>query len=176
MGNDDHLRKQLEAARRGDRESVAELDALVRGIARRLVDSRTESILRGVEWQDVAQEALVRLVHGEAEYAGTGSARGYVYRTVKTALLQTIRGVKRRTARNEAYSESVEVPEDDRLVAKRASEEILAAMSDECRELVERALLFGVSFAELAKEAGMAESSIRSRLSRCLRRAREREL
>ena len=49
---------------------------------------------------------------------------------------------------------------------------ILAALDPPCREIIQRALLQDEPYADLARELGLAESSVRARLSRCLQKAR----
>lgn len=129
------------------------------------------------DWEDVAQDAVLRLLSTSSGYRGDGSARGYVYATVKTSLLQSIRSTRRREGR-EARFAADDVSEARETAgafdARRLADEILAGVDGACRQLLERVFFHGVSYSSLARETGHAESSVRAQLSRCLRRARER--
>ena len=52
-------------------------------------------------------------------------------------------------------------------------EKILSRMDEGCRRLLERVFLEGASYTELAGELEIVESSVRAKLARCVRRARE---
>jgi RNA polymerase sigma factor (sigma-70 family) len=184
MEHETRLRAWLEEARRGDEGATAEIRRVVAQIAHQVVRGRTGALGGGIAWEDVAQEALLRLVRGTATYRGTGSVRGYIYTAVKSSLLQAIRTQRRRERRDASYSaesslqeasprgEGAAGPVD--LETRRRAEEILAALDPECRDLIEQVFFLGTSYARLAEERGLAESSVRARLSRCLGRARER--
>lgn len=184
MENETRLRVWLEDARAGDAAAAEEVGRVVAQIAQQIAHRRAGALAGGIEWEDVAQEALLRLLRGSAAYRGTGSVRGYVYATVKTSLLQLLRTHRRRALREDRYAEDW-IPADaatttDRqegwpsLETRRLAEEVLGSLESDCRELVGRVFFHGVSYARLAEEFGQAESTIRARLSRCLQRARER--
>lgn len=182
MDDETRLRGWLEGARRGQASDAAELAAIVRVLAERIARSGRGPALDGVDWEDVAQEATLRLLSTSATYRGSGSVQGYVYTTVKTCLLQGLRGHRRRRRRERESARAAPSSEGNANAADAASrhegrrelEEVLGALGPECRTLVEQVFFLGTSYARLAAEAGQAESSIRAKLSRCLRRVRER--
>ena len=185
MDNEARLCRCLEMAREGDDRATAEIGRVVELIAQQMARGRAGALAGGIEWEDVAQEALLRLLGSSSFYRGTGSVRGYIHATVKTSLLQTLRSRRRREKREASYSAEsfppTAAPSSEGMAGgrvdletRRLAEEILTALDPECRELVQRIFLHGASYARLAQERGHAESSVRARLSRCLRRARER--
>jgi DNA-directed RNA polymerase specialized sigma24 family protein len=50
---------------------------------------------------------------------------------------------------------------------------ILERLQEECRELLTRVFLHEVPYPQLANDLDLAESSVRAKVSRCVRRARE---
>ena len=49
---------------------------------------------------------------------------------------------------------------------------MLDRLDDGCRQLIDNVFFHGVAYARLAREENLAESSIRARVSRCLRTLR----
>ena len=49
----------------------------------------------------------------------------------------------------------------------------LSRLDDGCRELLARTFLEDIPYSQLATDMGLAESSVRAKVSRCLGRARE---
>lgn len=182
MDDETRLRGWLDGARRGETVASAELAAAVRTLAARIARGGRGPAFDLVDWEDVAQEAILRLLSTSATYRASGSVRGYVYTTVKTSLLQGLRGARRRQRREQESARGSSITAgntefgsgDRRTEARRELEEILTTLGPECRALVEQVYLLGIPYARLAAEAGQAESSVRAKLSRCLRRARER--
>jgi RNA polymerase sigma-70 factor (ECF subfamily) len=177
LSDDRQIAAWIEGARRGEAPATQALGEYVHALAREVCRPHSAS-LGGAEWEDVAQEAAIRVFSsGMRRYEGTGSARGYLYSIIKSSLLQTIRGVRRRRAR-EAASEVSSAPPALHGGPHRKSSSLdvaalLARLEEECRSLIERVFFEGVAYARLSQESGLAESSIRARLSRCLRRLRE---
>ena len=178
MDTDARLREWLEAARTGEEWATAELHRVVEHVAHQVARGRSGALAGGIEWEDVAQEALLRLIGGTAVHRGKGSVRGYVYVTVKTSLLQALRSRRRRERREATFSaestlNTVSSPADGdagRWIdpdTRRLAEEVLASLGSDCRELVERVFFHGVSYARLAEGSGQAESSVRSHLTPC---------
>lgn len=160
------------AARRGDAAAQAELAEIVHTFARAICRGGGPAGAVAVDWQDVAQEALHKLFHGGLDaYRGAGSERSYLYSVVKTTVIQISRGARRRQAREIAAGAPDPKPDvhpGDRLDVQR----ILSQLPDDCRSLIERAFFDGETYEELARELGLAESSVRAKLSRCIGRAR----
>jgi RNA polymerase sigma factor (sigma-70 family) len=173
VSDDARISAWIERARRGDEESTTALGQYVHDLARQVCRSGSGAALGGADWEDVAQEAAVRVFSSGLErYQGTGSARGYLYSIVKASLLQTIRSARRRRAREES-AEIPPVPSASPSLDPHEVAGLLDRLEDECRTLLEQVFFEGVAYGRLAEESGLAESSIRARVSRCLRRLRE---
>jgi DNA-directed RNA polymerase specialized sigma24 family protein len=166
------MRTQFEKARGGDPDAQAEIVAVIRSFAR--------AVCRGggpggtaCDWEDVAQEASRRFFAGGLErFRKAGSERSYLYAIVRTTVLELARRDARRQAR-EANSalDGVGVVHDPTPVFDARA--ILRRLAEDCATLLERVFLQGTPYATLAGELNMLESSVRVRVSRCLRQARE---
>jgi RNA polymerase sigma factor (sigma-70 family) len=162
----------FDSARAGDRAAQAEVHRRIRSFARAVV--RGGSAATGeVDWEDVAQEASGKLfATGLLHYRGRGSEDSYLYSIVKTTAITLARGSARRRARERDFVRTLATSavNPGPLLDVKA---ILLQLTDECRSLVARVFLGGASYPELAREAGIVESSVRAKLSRCIRKARE---
>jgi DNA-directed RNA polymerase specialized sigma24 family protein len=160
-------------ARAGDPAAHAELTRIVRGLARTICRGGGPAGAREIDWEDVAQESLRKLfATGLERYRGTGSETSYLFTLVKCTVIEMSRSARRRQRRHE-LSLTGDATTHPNPGAGIDVEWILGRLSGECRELIERAFLHGQSYSSLAHEMGMAESSVRAKLSRCIRRARE---
>lgn len=166
----------IEGARRGEPSAVREIATLIRGFARYLSGTDLRSAgASEIDWEDVAQEASRKFfAAGIHQYRG-GNERSYVYTVVKSTWIQLVRSALRRRGREKqvAADALTEAPRPPEAVMKATVERILARLDGSCRELLERAFLDGVTYPELSAAMGLAESSVRSKVSRCIRRARE---
>jgi RNA polymerase sigma factor (sigma-70 family) len=167
------MEKLFEAAAAGQAEAVAEVHRLLRGFARHVCRGGGPHGEAALDWEDVAQEAARRLLGvGLAQYAGAGSERSYMYSLVKTTVIQMSRAAARRQRREEDAVANGPVPVAADPGSHMEVRRILAALDPPCREIIRRALLQDEPYADLARELGLAESSVRARLSRCLQKAR----
>jgi len=163
----------FERARDGEAAATAEIQRLARAFARRTCGSTT---LRGhpdLDWEDVAQEALCRLLGAAPrQFRGSGSESSYIYTVVKCTVIQMARSADRRQRRENvvAAHASPETPTPERRLDVL---KILNELDASCRALIERVLFRDEPFSILAKELELTESSVRSRMHRCLNRARE---
>jgi RNA polymerase sigma factor (sigma-70 family) len=160
----------VEASRRGEEWAQEEIMRLIRSFARYVC--RSAGAGPEPEWEDVAQEAARRFfTSGLAHFRTGGPERSYIYTIVKAARIQIYRSMSRRSRRESAVAREDTTPPaaETRTLLFR----VLARIPDTCRELLERVFFDGASHADLAQELGLAESSVRSRLTRCLQRARE---
>jgi RNA polymerase sigma factor (sigma-70 family) len=171
LSTDSPPRGLFEAARRGDAAAHEELSRLARAFARQICRGGGPSGVTDMDWEDVAQESLRKvLATGLERYRGTGGESSYMYSVVKTTVIQMSRTARRRQQREQkAASDAIVAPNPGHRVDVL---ELLGLLSEECRELIERAFLYGEPYPALARDLGLAESSVRSRLSRCLGRAR----
>jgi RNA polymerase sigma factor (sigma-70 family) len=162
----------FEAAAAGDPRAVAEVQGIVRAFARSICRGGSLPGAPELDWEDVAQEALRKLLAlGLRQYSGRGTERSYLFSVVKATLIEMGRSAKRRHARETAaLPNGAPSPHDPSGSIDLAA--ILAALPGDCRNLIERAIFEDVPYADLAAEMGIAESSVRARLCRCLQRAR----
>jgi len=162
----------FDAVRAKDPAALAELDRIVRRIARSVCRGGGPAGAPDLDWEDVAQEVCHR-VHavGLAQYRGAGSEQSYLYSVVKATVIQMTRSSKRRRKRELAVPPlgSAHRPDSH---ARLDVQQILALLDEACRDLMERLFLRDQSYADTARELGLAESSVRAKLSRCLGRAR----
>ena len=161
------------AARRGERWAQEEIQRLIEGFARHVCHRAGDRLRADLSWEDVAQEAGARFFAvGLAQYGGQGSEESFLFTIVKSSLLQRARSADRRKKREEIASPADRVAMPDGH-ARLEAESLLARLDDACRDLLRKAFLQDVPYAELAQQMSMAESSVRAKLSRCLGRARE---
>ena len=161
----------LGAAQRGEPWAEGEIVRLVRAFARHLSRAPAAGGAPEPEWEDVAQEACRRVfASGLKHYRPGGNDRGYLYSIVKATRIQIYRGLSRRRRRELAVEidETVEPEVERRTLLYR----LLGRLGDTCRALLQRAFFDGASYEELAVELGLVESSVRSRVTRCLQQAR----
>ncbi len=162
----------FESARAGNRAAETEIHRRIRAFARAICSGRPAGG-SDADWEDVAQEAARKLfASGLDRYQGKGSVDSYLYTIVKTTVIQLARGAKRRRLREESFETTTVVvpnPSGRRFEVR----EILRRLPEGCRELVVRVFLDGAGYRDLARESGLAESSVRARLSRCMQKARE---
>jgi len=159
----------VEATRRGESWAQEEVMRLLRSFARYLCAGAREG---EPDWEDVAQEAARRFfTSGLARFRPGGPERSYLYSIVKASRIQLYRSMSRRARRESAVAseEPVRPVAETRTLLYR----VLSRISGSCRELLERVFFDGASHSELAGELGLEESSVRSRLTRCLQAARE---
>jgi len=164
--------KLFERVLSGDPSAQSEVASILRRIAR-AVSRRGGPGGAEVDWEDVAQEAARRFfTTGIRQYRGEGSEEGYLFAIVRSTVLQHVRSAERRRRRERDLVRSEPDPPrppDSGFEIRR----ILMSLSPECADLLRRVFLEGVSYPELAEELGMLESSVRVRVSRCLRKAME---
>jgi RNA polymerase sigma factor (sigma-70 family) len=176
------LEEAMTAAQNGDAWAEERLVGEVRSLSRIVCTKGQAPEMGGLDWEDVSQEAGQRLFSvGLQRYRGDGSVRNYLYSIVKVTMLQMLRSATRRRAREQVAADEEREPffpaqrnDSDDPTAERVSvRQVLAALAPECQELIEAMFLNAATYRQIAKETGLAESSVRSKLSRCLRRARE---
>jgi len=179
--NTPSLEEAMAAAQRGDARAEELLAGEVRSLARIVCTKGQVPEMGGLDWEDVSQEASQRLFRvGLSRYRGDGSARSYLYSIVKVTMLQLMRSATRRRAREQVVSDEEAASfspagkgEESSTMERVSVRQILGALAPECQELIEAMFLNGATYRQIAEETGLAESSVRSKLSRCLRRARE---
>lgn len=159
----------MESARRGELAAQQALHEMVRQMAQQLCRGRGPGGGEA-DWEDVAQiasESLFRV--GLDQYRG-GMARSYVRRIVLWTILRMAREHRRRRRREETAQvpASAGIPEHPHLDVSL----LLSRISHKCRDLLVYVFISGVSYKDLSGHLGLAEASVRSQVSRCLKHAR----
>ena len=159
-------------AGRGDATAQARIVDLIRDLSRAAC-ARGGTATSDLDWEDVAQDACRRFFEGGLDrFRRPGAEKGYLLTIVRSALVQTVRSEVRRRRREESTrGDDVALPHDP--IPRVAVSSILESLPVDCRELLTRVFLRGESYATLAREDGILASSVRTRVTRCLRRARE---
>jgi RNA polymerase sigma factor (sigma-70 family) len=163
----------IEAARRGERWAQDEVVHMLQGFARHVLRWGGSGLASELDSEDLAQEASRRFFGSAMDtYRGQGSERSFLYSIVKATYLQIWRSYDRRKRR-----EQISAPQDVAVEANPTARLdvllIFRRLGSPCRELLERLYLDGATHGELAAELDLEESSVRAKVSRCLRRARE---
>lgn len=163
------MRSLFQRALGGDVGAEVELDRIIRRIARAVCHNT--NFAAGVDWEDIAQEASKRFFStGIHQFGGRGSEESYLYAIVRTTLLEAVRRANRRRRHDDQREPAVHLALTDPH-PRIDVENILRQLSTECARLLDQVYLQGVPYGELALELEMLESSVRVRVSRCLRKA-----
>ena len=164
----------IEAARAGERWAEEEIIRLIGVFARHLCRGSGTPESPVPEWEEVAQEASRRFFAMRLHrFPADGPLRSYLYTIVKGTRIQLHRSMARRLRRD-----AVALPDSEGGAGSVAETRtllfrILRTLPDSCRGLLERLFFDGASHAEIASGLGLVESSVRSRATRCLQKARE---
>lgn len=156
----------------GDPAATRRLHRTVREMARQVCRGGGPPGAPEIDWEDVAQECGRKLLSGVLDrYRGEGAERSYLYSVVKATVLEMARASARRRRREEASATNgpVAAANPDASLDVRS---LLSALDPICREVIRRVVLQDELYADVARVLGMAESSVRARLSRCLGQAR----
>jgi RNA polymerase sigma factor (sigma-70 family) len=128
--------------------------------------------------EEVFQDTCVRIYDGLAGYAGRGTLRAWI----REVTISACREYFRRAQRNlrETLEDPAELPEadagQDLDSFERALDvrEAVIALGDPCRGTLELAFFRDLTQAETARRLGVPEGTVAARVSRCLRRLRDR--
>ena len=163
----------IEAAKAGERWAHEEILQLFSSFSRHIHHRGGGPMAAELDPEDLAQEAGRRFFTvGIHQYSGKGSEKSYLYSIVKSTFIQIWRSQQRRKKREEIVSPADQVQQPES-TAKLDVSFLLSRLGPPCSELLERVYLDGASYPTLAAELDLAESSVRAKVSRCLRRARE---
>ena len=165
----------VERSKAGELEAfnriVERYRSLVFNVAARILGSRPAA-------DDVAQEAFISAYRSIARFRG-GSLRAWLLRIATNASYDYIRSVRRRAEQpldlameRPAGAESPEQHAERNEVAAQLQRAILSLPHDQ-RTVLVLVDVHGLSYEEAAEAEGVALGTIRSRLSRARRRARD---
>lgn len=164
------MRELFDRALAGDASAQESIAETIRRIAR-AVCTRGGPGGATEDWEDVSQEANRRFFSVAInQQRKPGSEESYLFAIVHSTFLKALRAASRRRDRElHSASQPTELPNPDLQIDVRW---ILARLSDECANLLDRVYLHGDSYSALAAELDILESSVRTRVSRCLKRAK----
>ena len=162
----------FEQARAGVPAAQGEIVRLIQGLSRAACAGGGLAT-SDIEWEDVAQEASRRFfVAGVQQFRKPGSEKNFLYTIVRSALIQIIRSEARRRVREEKVTVEQVVPPHDP-APKLTVSRILERIPEGCSDILTRVFLRGEPYSMLARDLGMLESSVRTKVTRCLKRARQ---
>ena len=166
------MREVFEDAIGGDPAAQEEIVRLIRHLSRAAC-ARGGPATADIDWEDVAQDACRRFFSaGIRQFRKGGSERSFLYAIVRSAVIQIVRSETRRRTREVASNPPLIVAPDNPL-PKFDVAKILGRLSEECRALLTRVFLRGEPYSSLATDLSILESSVRTKVTRCLRRARQ---
>jgi RNA polymerase sigma-70 factor (ECF subfamily) len=158
-----------------DKKPKASLDSLLShsGWVRQLAAALT---LDAASADDLSQDALLTVLHRQPR--AEESARPWLARVVRNLARSRWRTEDRRRARERGASRREALPGSDEIAAEVETQRILAEaiaeLDDPARTVVVLRYFHGKSSAELAREQGVPEATVRSRLKRALDQLRVR--
>ena len=165
----------VERARHGD---VAAYEALVRRYQN--VAVRTAYVITGqaADAQDAAQEALVKAYYSMARFREGAAFRPWLLRIVANESINRRRATRRkaalalRVAESRPSEDAAPSPEAAALAHEVRSELVsaLSRLREEDRLVIAYRYFFDLSEAEMADALGCARGTVKSRLSRALKR------
>ena len=156
----------------GDPEAIRTVDRWIEAVLHEDFRSLQQ------DWEDLKQEIRSRVVRnfGRGAFNGHSTLRTYVHRIARNAAIDFSRLAYRRR------EVSVDVPEPKLtgsalraarlgiLPSKELLERILGELSEQDRVLVRLVFELHYSYEEVARELGIPEGTVKSRMSRCKER------
>lgn len=167
----------LRRARNGDEEARAELVRRIYPLVLRWARVRTG---HRADAEDVAHDALVRMLRGLATFRGEARFTSWLYRVVHNVAVDRGQGRRRRERREVDVERAGRLPSADadpgRLAERRELLEdvrsAFMALPPRQREVFDMADLQGLTSPEIAERLGIAPSSVRVTLLNARRSVR----
>ena len=135
--------------------------------------------------QDAAQDAFARALVGLENYRGSGGLRPWLHRIASNRCIDLIRSRRSRLIRRSDGAEldtiaaptgpmPVELAEaaQDRSIKLSAVREVLSSVKEPDRTWLELHYTHGVSYDEIAEEAGLSRAAVKQRIWRAVKRVR----
>lgn len=116
-----------------------------------------------VDPEDVVHRAAARALSSPARLEDPERARPWLYRIVRNALVDELRGLGLPT---KELPEDLPSPEDDRAKPCRCAMDIASSLKPEYKEILERAVIDDVAVTEVARELGISANNASVRLHR----------
>lgn len=127
------------------------------------------------EAEEVLQETMMQVYEHLWDYRGTGPLRAWIGAIAQNVARQSLRRRSRhpesslpQEASDAAQQQALEVVEEA-LLARAA----LAQLEAPCREILRKFFVLDQKYADIAREMGIAEGTVASRIARCLARLRQ---
>ena len=135
--------------------------------------------------QDAAQDAFARALVGLDNYRGSGGLRPWLHRIASNRCIDLIRSRRSRLIRRSERAEldtfaaptgpmPVELAEEAQDRSERLSEvrQVLASVKEPDRTWLELHYTHGVSYDDIAEEAGLSRAAVKQRIWRAVKRVR----
>jgi RNA polymerase sigma-70 factor (ECF subfamily) len=181
QGPDDPLeeRRLLAAARRGDRRA---LDLVTRRISGSLHRFSTSFCRNPADAEDVMQEVLASLVASIGRFRGDSTLSSWAYVVARHACARRRRREARLSSLEQDDGKALEVrdsgvgPEQavERMELREALEQAIAALPASLRDVLQLRDVEGLPAAQVARQLGLGERAVKSRLHRARIALRER--
>lgn len=135
----------------------------------------------GVDADDIVQEVFLRVIRHAGSLRSTDRPEAWLFQIARNALRDSLRARLRRDGRNDAIEGDDDLPAEPDAAAERAAEAELApcltSMVDRLPEPYRTAItlttLEGISQADAARQLGISNSGMKSRVQRGRDRLRE---
>ncbi|MGD2067594.1 MAG: RNA polymerase sigma factor [Gemmatimonadota bacterium] len=168
----------VERARAGDRAALEEVLTSVHPVVYRWALARTGDPSRA---DDLAQEALIRVIRRIGSFRGDARFTSWLYRIVANVATDQVRRERRRETREEALEmleKTASHPPDPERALDRARlldrvRRSFLGLTERQREIFDLAELQGFEAAEVGEMLGVAPSTVRVTLLRARRTLRE---
>jgi len=129
------------------------------------------------DWDDIIQDVRMKLYINlkQKRFRSSSSLKTYVYRIAKYTCIDYLRK-KYRT--KEVSIDSVEVKEEKdafaTLIRKEQEQivrQIFLELAERCRKILQMVFIEKLSYKEISSRLGVAEGTVKSRVSRCIEKA-----
>lgn len=127
------------------------------------------------EAEEVLQDTMLHVYEHLGDYQGTGRLRAWIGAIAQNVARQRVRSRSRHPesslpddASDAAQQQALEAVEEA-LLAREA----LAQLEAPCREILRKFFALDQRYADIAREMGIAEGTVASRIARCLARLRQ---
>jgi RNA polymerase sigma-70 factor (ECF subfamily) len=136
----------------------------------------------GVEPDDLVQEVFLRVIRHAGSLRSTDRPEAWLFQIARNALRDSLRARLRRDGRNDAIESGDDLPAEPDATSERAAEAELAPcltpmvdrLPEPYRTAIALTTLQGISQADAARQLGISNSGMKSRVQRGRDRLRDR--
>jgi RNA polymerase sigma-70 factor (ECF subfamily) len=175
--------KILRLAREGERREAGRL--LVEAYGREITGTCISRMGNREGGEDAAQDAFARALVSIERYRGSGGLRPWLHRIAANRCIDLLRSRRSRLIKRSdgAELESIPAPsgpmpvEEAEALADRSRQlsvvrEVLSTVKEPDRTWLELHYTHGVSYDEIAEEAGLSRAAVKQRIWRAIKRVR----